>query len=262
MRYALTFCLVIKLLNKPTAYYWNYPYDVSSPGVRGSQYMDRMALELRHCANRFSVSLSDDRDNNEVNTETRHQLLIALALFSECFRVIYINHDSGSHLSPTKIPFISMMGLPHPLSLNGAGDFATCHLSKMTRQEFFNDGLWIYGKSMGLNTTSFAEIPVRGVAFIATQTEAHPSKLTLCGSGSDMRGDFSLEGSIAQETGRVYLAKRYMRYIISTPDTYLSGLMTPFGIVGVQSSSEALERGWFWLWKAAWTRERESPPHA
>ena len=111
----------------------------------------------------------------------------------------------------------------------------------MTSKEFFNDGLWIYGSSIGHDhEMSFAGVPIRGVAFVATQTEAHPSKLTLCGSGSDLRGDYSLEGSIAQETGRVHLIKRYL---ISTPDTYLSGLMTPFGVVGVQSSSETMDRG-------------------
>lgn len=129
----------------------------------------------------------------------------------------------------------------------------------MTSKEFINDGLWIYGQSIG-DRISLADVPVCGVAFVATQTEAHPSKLTLCGSGSDLRGDFSLEGAIAQETGRVYLVKRY---IISTPDTYLSGLMTPFGIAGVQTSSmRNTGSGWFWLWKAAWTRKRESLPHA
>ena len=219
--------------------------------------------ELRHSAYKIGISLSDDQDNNEVTTETRHQLLIALALFSDGFRVIHMTHstfDHCSHLSPRDIPFISMMRLPPPLSLNAAGDFATCHLSKMTSKGFINDGLWIYGSSIGHDhEMSFAGVPIRGVAFVATQTEAHPSKLTLCGSGSDLRGDYSLEGSIAQETGRVHLVKRYL---ISTPDTYLSGLMTPFGVVGVQSSSETMDRGWFWLWKAAWIRERESPPHA
>lgn len=277
MRYALTFCLVIKILKEKLSflnlrgYRWHYQRGASwshpaSHGLQWHSYRNTMEVELRHSkhADSFGLRLSDDRDNDKVTTETRHRLLIALALFSYDFQKMCPSRRTlepvpPKQLAPRHIPFISMMGLPPPLSLNATGDFATCHLSKMTSEDFFNDGLWIYGKSMGRDEIILSGVPVRGVAIIARQTEAHPSKLILYGSGSDLKGDFSLEGHIDQETGRVHLVKRY---IISTPNTYLSGLMTPFGMVGVQTSSKSVEFGWFWLWKAAWTRERESLPHA
>ena len=129
----------------------------------------------------------------------------------------------------------------------------------MTSKEFIEDGLWNTCESNSVGVGMLFIDPVHGIGFSGTQTEAHPSKLSLCGAGSDRGGDFTLEGSVAHETGRVHLEKWYIR---STPDTYLSGLMTPFGIVGVCSEPDTSRGDWFWLWKDAWTRERESLPHA
>ena len=225
-------------------------------------YTDTMEDELRHSEYERSIdiSLSDDRDNDEVTTETRHRLLIALALLSCIFRVRR-SSDLCSHLSPRNIPFISMMRLPPPLSLNASGDLATCHLSKMTSKGFFNDGLWIYCQSIGDRIES-PGFPVRGVAFVATQDDAHPTKLTLRGFGAYYRGDFSLEGAIAQETGRVCLVMRYTTPMFDTDriGKGLTGVMTPFGIVGVHGSGAS--GGWFWLWKDAWTEKGMSPPYA
>ena len=223
-----------------------------------------MVRELQHSKHvkGFGVSLSDDQDNNEVTTETRHRFLIALARFFYDFRIKFKNNSKSelfSLPSSRNIPFISMMDLPTPSSLNATGSFATCHLSKMTSKEFFEDSLWSVYQTLSVDIRMTFSYPTRGIEFIGTQTEAHPSKLSLCGAGSDRGGDFTLEGSVAHETGRVHLVKWYIR---STPDTYLSGLMTPFGIVGVCSEPDTSRGDWFWLWKDAWTRERESLPHA
>ena len=122
VRYALTFCLVIKLLNKDERFLdWsNYPWDAhirprtTVYGRDWHRYHDIMMRELRHSkhANSFGVSLSDDQDDDEVTTETRHRLLTALALLSRDFRVTYLEHSITSlysRLSPRKIPFTSMM---------------------------------------------------------------------------------------------------------------------------------------------------------
>ena len=270
MRYALTFCLLIKLLNKdePFLDWQHYPWCACHvPGCifmeNWHSYTDTMEIELRHSEYERSIdiSLSDDRDNDEVTTETRHRLLIALALLSRIFRVTR-SSDLCSHLSPRNIPFMSMMELPSLLSLNASGDLATCHLSKMTSKEFFNDGLWIYGLYIG-DRMEFAGVHVRGVAFVATQDDAHPTKLTLRGFGTYYRGDFSLEGAIAQETGRVCLVMRHTTPMFDTDriDKGLTGVMTPFGIVGIHGSP-GLGGGWFWLWKDAWTEKGMSPPYA
>ena len=225
-------------------------------------YMQQMAVKLRHS---FLDSLSDDWVNNEVTMETRHRILIALGVFSWDFHTDpkYIISERPSHRCPKNIPFISLMGLPPPSSPNAARDLATCHLSKMTSKEFFNDGLWIYGHSIG-NDMGFSSVPVRRVAFVATQDEAHSTKLTLCGFGAEYGRDFSLEGAIAQETGRVYLVKRDTTSTVGTNQfgTELSGLMTPFGIVGVHGTMDMGGDGWFWLWKDAWTEKGMSPPYA
>ena len=55
-----------------------------------------MKTELRHSkdANSFGVSLSDDQDNNEVTTETRHRLLMVLGLFLQAFHSEYKDPDN------------------------------------------------------------------------------------------------------------------------------------------------------------------------
>ena len=238
--------------------WWRYRADVWLRRRRDNwhNYWDKMLPELRHSrdASSFGDSFNDEQHNNKVTTETRHRVLIALALFSQAFHERYKDHPNIELFplpSSRNIPFILMMNLSPPLSLNGAGGFATCHLSKMTTKEFFEDGLWNVCPSNSVGIRMTFVVPVRGIQFIGTQSKAHPSKLSLCGSRSDRGGDFTLEGSVAHETGRVHLAKWSIR---STHVTYLSGLMTPFGIFGVHNSSRQLSGGWFWLWKDAWTR--------
>lgn len=120
VRYALTSFLLIKILSKDESFldWQHYLYrELLEPrGLRGNNwyiYHVIIELELRYAVNANScwISLSDDRITNRVTTQTRHRLLIALALLSQDFRVVCMKD-----LSPKNIPFISMMGLPLPFA--------------------------------------------------------------------------------------------------------------------------------------------------
>ena len=82
------------------------------------------------------------------------------------------------------------MDLPLPFCLRAGGDFATCHLSKMSNKEFFGDGLWSVGYSVGFDEEMGFDPAIHLVELTATQNNAHSSVLSLRGSGFDQKGSF------------------------------------------------------------------------
>ena len=75
------------------------------------------------------------------------------------------------------------------------------------------------------------------------------------GEGSDHVGGFSLRGSCHTLTGAVWASKTYHDM---GPQWFWSGMLTPFGMVGVWDNDGVFtDRGWWWVWPREW-----SPKHA
>ena len=156
-----------------------------------------------------------------------------------------------------KMPFLTMMDLPLPFAVDASEKFASCHLSRMTSKEFFEDGEWVGYYSYGTEQWMRFDPPMRGIRFMATpfRTGNLENRLKLYTNGvdnpaTDNVGPFGLDGQVSQETGKLTLTKRYSASFVW--DWHC--VVTPFGIVGTWGGSGVRRvGGWVWLWKASWS---------
>jgi hypothetical protein len=72
------------------------------------------------------------------------------------------------------------------------------------------------------------------------------------GEGSDHVGNFSLRGSCHTLTGAVWASKTYHDV---GPQWFWSGMLTPFGMVGVWGGDDGgfMDGGWWWVWPREWS---------
>ena len=150
------------------------------------------------------------------------------------------------------IPFSSMMELVLPFGPDSSKTFATCHLPKVTSREFFEDGEWVGFYSYGHGRMTF-DPPMHGIRFRARYVSLDKTKLELHATGTDSVGGFELNGQVMQD-GKATLVKRYW----PGPIWHWASIVTPFGIVGTWGGNGELRiGGWFWLWKASWSGNRQ-----
>jgi hypothetical protein len=88
----------------------------------------------------------------------------------------------------------------------------------------------------------------------ATPPRTEPHCVYFDGEGSDFVGDFSLQGSCHTLTGAVWASKTYHDI---GPQWFWSGMLTPFGMVGVWGNEGGvIDSGWWWVWPREWSPTR------
>ncbi|KAH9969193.1 hypothetical protein BGW80DRAFT_646598 [Lactifluus volemus] len=73
---------------------------------------------------------------------------------------------------------------------------------------------------------------------------SEPDCIYFDGEGHDDVGEFSLRGSCDTLTGAVWASKAYRE--VDSPHWYWSGMLTPFGMVGVWGEDDSGDGGWWW----------------
>ena len=165
-------------------------------------------------------------------------------------RSVALSHPV-SDPSGDQIPFSSFMKIPVPFLESNAKDFTCCHLPKMTNPTFLIGDEWVGYYSYGSNIMNL-DPPMRGIIFERDHTASvsAPGLMPLWARGIDNVGDFTLEGEIDCRRGSFTFVKQYTH----GHRWQWSGMMTPFGMAGKWYGASYSQWGWFWLWKANWTR--------
>ena len=176
---------------------------------------------------------------------------IVVALFSTGIWA-YVDHaDTSSGSRIIDVPFTAFMDLEPPFSPDSVDKFSTCHIQKMVNATFLEDGEWVGYYSI-FGPPMMVDPPMTGIYFETIPEDHEYSHLSLesfrvHARGTDSIGDFTLSGWMEKQTGNFEITKQY----IGSHSWSWTGLMTPFGLVGMWGESA----DWFWLWKRAWTKK-------
>ncbi|MCJ1456474.1 hypothetical protein MMC28_006835 [Mycoblastus sanguinarius] len=265
-KYTFTFCLTMRLLSKNPAEDLGDPRSSRTPWAVAQrvlmQSLSKPLMEPQRApslpSNNAIEILMQRRTQAIVTMEERTQAVVTVGIFATVLRDTLRRwnlHTRGppspaaSLVIPTAndIPFHSMMDLPLPFSPGTNRELATCHLAKMTSQEFIEDGEWTGFYSLGTGDRITFDPPMHGIRFKATANNDNPATLKLHSSGKDSVAPFDLEGLIVQETGKIMITKTYSENFY----WHWSCVMTPYGIVGSWGRNSS--GGSVWLWKARWS---------
>ena len=156
---------------------------------------------------------------------------------------------------PSQIPFSSMMDLPLPFSSDAAKAFATCHLVKMTKVKFLQDGEWtgVFSVHYDRNINRILVHPMDVARVTATVRDYDSSVLDVHGTVEKSGRIMNFDGEVDRGTGQVGLR---MRAINSIEGCDCNCIITPVGIVGSWRTRSFDYHGLIWFWKSSWTAEK------
>ena len=187
---------------------------------------------------------------------------------------------------PTETPLPELMSISAPFAPADSAThecLATSHINAMTDPKFLTEGQWVgyffnnhpcrglrvppaqrvrftscqveNAPLVKANSSSSGPSATNGGAYqpSANESDARPKIIRFLGDGRDHQGSFNISGRICRSSGWLRFQKtpRHARVKDHT------GMMTPFGIVGVCGEGIWGQQsfvGWFWLWKEEWTK--------